>query len=576
LSRAVRMLVAGALSALGLGVLAGPASAGIWTEVPSNTTEDITAIEYQSADRFWFTTGAGKIYRRVGGTFQQEASDPATSFKDIEFQAGGPVGFAVGTNGAVWRSPDNGDTWVKVLGITGGDSATVFDCAPNDPIGDVDGIRFSAANRAWLSATGSQIYRTVAAATSTNVGSAAAGWEYPNNAGAGTCRVPRDIDDFFPISGSNAIYFIGRSFGTVWFSADALASSATEKPGSAGNGFTTVRRVAGDPGNPNRQWAVTPGGGGGSYISRTTDGWSTDTGWTIGNPSVRDLTATSDVDFAGGTVLAAGSAGLIMHSIDGATFFYDGADGELATRDWRAVGLASATEGAVGGTGGKLALTSQANVTPDVVAPTGTISGPTSLTAGQAATFTAVLNDTGGSGINAAATAWTVTGLGNASGATATYTFPSPGFYTVRVTFADNAGNTGEASLFVNVSAATTTGPTASPTLVLSGPGNSATAVIIGDRVRIRMRGTIKPPAGVSVVAACNGKVRLTIKKKRKTLLKTRAALKLRNGKCRFGKTVFLSRRQAGRGTRLRLKVRFPGNSVLKAGQTTKTLIVKG
>jgi hypothetical protein len=281
------------------------------------------------------------------------------------------------------------------------------------------------------------------------------------------------------------------------------------------------------------------------------------------------------VDFAGGTVLAAGSAGMIVHSIDGATFFYDGAAGDLATRDWLSVGLASATEGAVGGTGGKLVLTSQANVTPDVVAPTGTISGPSSLTAGQAATFTAVLNDTGGSGINGAATAWTATGLGNASGATATYAFPSPGFYTVRVTFADNAGNTGEASLFVNVSAASV-GPTATPTFSLSGPGNTATALIIGDQVRVRMRGTIRPPAGVSTAAACTGKVRLTIKRRTKTLHSSRTALKLRNGKCRFGKTVFLARSKVGRNTtRLRLKVTFPGNSILKAGQTTKTLVIR-
>ena len=99
--------------------------------------------------------------------------------------------------------------------------------------------------------------------------------------------------------------------------------------------------------------------------------------------------------------------------------------------------------------------------------------------------------------------------------------------------------------------------------------------MIIGDRVRVRMRGTIKPPAGVSTSAACKGKVRLTIKKKTKTLAKRRAKLKLKSGKCRFGKTIFLERSKVGNATRLRLKVRFPGNSVLKAGQTTKTLVVK-
>jgi hypothetical protein len=417
-------------------------------------------------------------------------------------------------------------------------------------------------------AQGSQIFRSPAGA---GVGT---GWVYMNDAGT-SCKVDQNIDDAFFIPGSAAGYFIARSFGGVWFTADGLTSSATKKPASAGNGFVNIRRVAGDGGNPNRQWTVTPGSGGTSYLSHTTDGWSTESNWSIGNPDIRDVTNASDVDFAGGTVLAAGSAGMILHSIDGATFFFNGADGVLATRDWLSAGLASATEGAVGGTGGKLVLTSAANVTPDVTPPTGTITGPTTVTAGQPATFTALLDDAGGSGLNAGATAWTVTGLGNQSGNTATYTFPSAGFYLVRVTFADNAGNTGSATLGVSAQAAAT-GPTATPALSLSGPGNTATARIIGDRVRVRMRGTIKAPAGVSVAAACNGKVRLTIKKKRKTLLKTRAALKLKNGQCRFGKTVFLSRRQAGRGTRLRLKVRFPGNSVLKAGETTKTLVVRG
>ena len=566
-----RTLIAAALTIVALAAAAAPASAGIWTPIESNTTEDITAIEYQSADRFWFTTAAGKIYRRVGGTFQLEHTAVASSLKDIEFQAGGPVGFAVGTNGTVLRSQNNGDTWTPIAGITGGDQTNIFDCNVNEAIGDVDSVRFSASNRAWLMAGGSQIYRTVAGATDVNVGSAAGGWQYAN--GPDPCKVPRDIDDAFPIPGSDSIYFIGRSFGTVWFSSNALTSAATNKPASAGNGFTTVRRVAGDPGNPNRQWTVTPGGDGISYVERTTDGWSTEADWTIGNPSVRDLTKTSDIDFAAGTVLTAGSAGLITHSIDGATFFYDGADGVLATNDWLSVGLASASEGAVGGIGGKLVVTSQAHVTPDVVAPTGTISGPTSIVAGQAVTFTAVLGDTGGSGINPGATAWTATGLGNQSGASATYTFPSPGFYTVRITFADNAGNTGEASLFVNVSAAT--GPTATPTLSLSGPGNSASAVIVGDRVRVRMRGTVRPPAGVSTAAACTGKVRLTIKKKRKILHRSRTALRIKNGKCRFGKTVFLARSKVGRAATLRLKVRFPGNSVLKAGTVTKTLVVR-
>lgn len=560
------------VTTLALGVLAAPASAGIWTPIESNTTDDITAIEYQSADRFWFGTAAGKIYKRVGGNFELKHPALGIVIKDIEFQPGGLIGFAVGTNGTVLRSTNDGETWAQVTGIVGGDQTSQFDCGVTEPIGDVDSVRFSAPNRAWLMAGGSQIYRTATGATSSNVGGIG-GWEFANRIGAtSNCRIPDDVDDAFPIAGSDSIYFVGRSFGNVWFSSDALTSPATQKPADAGNGSTTVRRVAGDPANPNRQWAVTPGGDGISYVARTTDGWSSPASWVIGNPAVRNLTETWDVDFAGGTVLTAGSAGLITHSIDGATFFYNGADGDLATRDWRSVGLASATEGAVGGTGGKLVLTSQANLPPDTVAPTGSISGPTSIGTGQPVTFTAMLNDTGGSGINPGATAWTVAGVGNQSGGAATYTFPSPGSYTVGLTFADNAGNTGNASLLVNVSAA---GPTARPTISLSGPGNGATALIVGNRVRVRMRGTVRPPAGVSTAAACTGRVRLTLKKRKKVLFRGRAALRIRNGRCRFRKTVFLRRSRVSPARRLRLQVRFPGNAVLRAGTTSKTITVR-
>ena len=109
-----------------------------------------------------------------------------------------------------------------------------------------------------------------------------------------------------------------------------------------------------------------------------------------------------------------------------------------------------------------------------------------------------------------------------------------------------------------------------------TGPGNQLAAKIVGNRVRVRARGTIKPPAGAGAAAACKGKVKLTVKKKSKTLAKRSAKLKLKAGKCRFGKTIYIKRSKVGRTTtRLRLKVSFAGNSVLKAGQTTKTLVIK-
>jgi len=557
------MLLASALGALGLGVLAGPASAGIWSEIPSNTADDITAVEYQGADRFWFTTG-GAIYRRVGGTFQNVKTDPAAGFRDIEFlPPPSLLGLAVGGNGKIYRSGDAGATWNVVPVPNGGHRTTDYDCAAGQPLGDIDSIRFDGQGNAWLLAGGSQIFKsTTGGATFT----------YAN--GGATCKINQDIDDAFFVPGTAAGYFVAKSFGAVWYSDDLVTGSAFTKAADAGNGFQFRRRVTGDPANPQRQWAVFPDDGNGSYFARTTDGWGSATGWTVVNESVRSRSATADVDFAGGTLLAAGLAGEVLQSIDGASFFFNGADSPLSSTDWLAVSLADGANGAVAGRGGKLIVTSQANVTPDVIKPTGTIAGPASGTAGQPVTFTLNAADTGGSGLNPASFSWTSAGLPTQGGGSVAYTFPSPGFYTVKVTFADNAGNTAEATKSITISKAAAGGGSSLP-VSFTGRGNSLTAKIVGNRVRIRARGTIKLPAGAPR-SACSGKIKLTVKRKRTTLAKRSAKLKRKNGKCRFGKTIFIRRSKVGRSTtRLRLKVSFRGNAVLKAGSTTKTLVIK-
>ena len=98
--RARTLILAVALAAAG----AGSAEAATWTEIPSGTPEDITAVEYRGGDQFWFTTANGKIFRRSGGTFQQVHSRLGVVFRDIEFDAAGTVGLAVGTGGHLARS----------------------------------------------------------------------------------------------------------------------------------------------------------------------------------------------------------------------------------------------------------------------------------------------------------------------------------------------------------------------------------------------------------------------------------------------------------------------------------------
>jgi hypothetical protein len=51
--------------------------------------------------------------------------------------------------------------------------------------------------------------------------------------------------------------------------------------------------------------------------------------------------------------------------------------------------------------------------------------------------------------------------------------------------------------------------------------------------------------------------------------------VKFRKNRCRFKKTAFLNRAKVGRTRTLRLKIKFMGNTVLKAGSVSKTLTIR-
>ncbi len=293
----------------------------------------------------------------------------------------------------------------------------------------------------------------------------------------------------------------------------------------------------------------------------------------IANDSARTFALPYDVDFAGGTVLAAGDAGMVLNSIDGANFFYNDADGALATTAWRAAGLASATAGAIGGVGGKLAVTSAANSVPDLVAPTGTISvNPTPVSAGRATTFTLNAADEGGSGVNPASIRWTSAGLADQTGSPVSFTFPQQAFAEVRVTFADHAGNA------TTLSTSFTVEKGAAPVLPVSftGPGNQLTAKIKGRFIRVTMKGTITLPAGATA-AACEQRVTLRIKKKKRVMAHRKARLRFKTepNRCTFSKKVRLKRKKVGKTKKLRLTVSHPGNTVLQKSSKKLTLVVK-
>src|SRR5688572_5515832 len=143
------MLATAAVLTLGTG--AASADAATWTEIPSGTTEEITAVEYRGGDQFWFTTANGKIFRRVGGTFQQEYSQLGVVFRDIEFDAAGTVGLAVGTNGAVARTTNGGADWLPVGLPQSGNPLSETECDDTKhDAGDLDTLAIDGTGRAWI------------------------------------------------------------------------------------------------------------------------------------------------------------------------------------------------------------------------------------------------------------------------------------------------------------------------------------------------------------------------------------------------------------------------------------------
>jgi hypothetical protein len=506
MSRVVRMLVVSAVSALGLGALSGSASAGIWTEVPSGTASTITAIEYQSDARFWFTTSSGEIWKRKADLsgFQLVRSASAIALNDIEFQAGGQIGLAVGDGGQVVRSTNGGDSWAAVTGIpvsNVGDGSS-NQCTFNVALGNVNFVRFAGNGRVWIGADGRQL-ATSQPASAANVG-ATGFWidanRKPIPVAGDNCWIAQSdgFADMFVTSNPDVFYLATGGSEAVLFSTNNLAGSPQTKPAGSANGFTLGGRIAGDRTNPDRLWAVSGAPYGNSTAQYTEDGYQSAEWFRVVNADAHPFPSNgpSDVAFAGGTVLSAGNAGYVLTSVNGRDFSWNGGDGPLATTDWRAVALASGAQGAVGGIGGKLMLTTQANFTPG-----------------------------GGTG-------------------------PGPGPGTGPIT------------------------PTKTFGFSFSGKGNSLSAKIVGRKVRVRMRGAVKPPKGVSLASACSGKIKLTLKKKKKKLATRTVKLKLKKGKCRFAKTVLVPRKKVGNATKLRLTVRFQGNRVLKAGQKRYTLLI--
>ncbi|HEV7772226.1 MAG TPA: hypothetical protein VGO48_02920 [Conexibacter sp.] len=374
----VALLATALALALAAAFAAGPASAGIWTDVPSGTSSTITAIEYQSDTRFWFTTAGGEIWRRRADLsgFQRVHAGGA-ALNDIEFQPGGQIGFAVGIGGTVLRSIDSGATWSTIpaagIPVSNVGDGSGNKCTTTEPLGSVNFVHFAGPGRVWIGGPRRQIASSQPSDPA-NVG--AIGWWYDANrksppVAGDNCFIEQadGFADMFVTASPSIFYIAAAATDQAILSTDNLRSQTTTLDGEVANGLTAAGAMAGDPGSPNRMWGVSPAPYGNSTMQYTENGWDTSS-W------VRLLDETAppwpsvgpyDVAFNGGTVLAAGNGNFVIHSTNGRDFWWNGADG--ASTDWRAVALASATQGAIGGVGGRLMLTTQASTLPIPVTP---------------------------------------------------------------------------------------------------------------------------------------------------------------------------------------------------------------
>ena len=307
---------------------------------------------------------------------------------------------------------------------------------------------------------------------------AGATWNDVSRRSDGTCFADPGfntvLSDVATVKGTESVYVVTDSFGQRRFSADGFAGPAAERNNTSVNCFDVAMKIAVDQDSPNRSFVVGKCAGSLAIGVSTDGGTDYELGLQYANGNGSNITTLYDVAIAGGGAIAVGDGGTILLSPDGLKGYFQPADGTEATTGWRAVDKFDLNNAAIGGVGGKLVVSTQANTIPDLIPPAGTISGPVTATAGQATTYTANLADnSGGSGIDPASIQWSATGIPTAGGNPVAITFPSAGFYTLRVAFKDVAGNAGEATLSVTVNAATPARPATAVTRTVSVPGGS-------------------------------------------------------------------------------------------------------
>ena len=430
-----------------------PANAGIWRQVNTPTTQTITSIEYRSDQNLWFTTSSS-IYKRTGTSWAHELNRPGTNFNAIAFNPSGTIGIAVGDAGAFYRNGGGG--WVQQPSLMTYNYP--YDSCPSSSsstytltspvVHDLEHVR-------WVSDSTVFIFsgRTGSLMRSVNGGQT---WSEINRQANGTCRLDDWIEDAYVLpSNPNHMLFIGGWHNAIFLSTNGLSSTAARRGSACGN------RLKVDPNDPARMYV----GGWGCYRF----GYYEDGGVSSVAPSVMNGTYYESYAFdaVGSTALGAGNAGYVFNSIDPAEAYLQPVDGTLATNDWRAADLGSPSTGALGGSNGGLVVSDQLHTIPDIVRPTGRITGPANAVAGDTVVFTADVTDER-SGIDPNGFAWTKDSTAAGGGQTVAIAFPRSGWYSIRVSYRDRAGNTAQAETSIRIADRPT--DTIDPTGTITGP----------------------------------------------------------------------------------------------------------
>jgi photosystem II stability/assembly factor-like uncharacterized protein len=458
-----------AIAAGTLVVVPATASAGIWTATPSGTTAGIAAVDQVNASTLVYGTTSGQILKN--GIVK--STSPGFSITDVQMNPSGAIGVATASNGRLLISTNGGESWTpKSLANTTYTEANPCNGTPpvggknSAPSGNLNAISWASDTVAYVVANDhGVVLKTTDGGTS---------WTDVSRQADGTCFVDTQSDsdvltDVQAIPGSDVVWIVANNFGTRYVSTNGISSNALRLGETAVNCFNTRPRLALDFDSANRAFVAD------RCTSPLSLGFTQDGGnnfnfsqnFFAGDGSGLEL---NDVAIAGGSAVAVGNAGAILIDSDGSNAYFQRADGANTTNSWLSVDKLDATHAAVGGANGVLLTTTQATTIPDIVAPAGTVTGATTVVAGTPAVYTAnVADNAGGTGIDPAGFAWSAQGVPPAAGNPATFTFPSPGFYLVSVSFKDLAGNAATASLSVIVTAPKPVSPVKTTTASVPG-----------------------------------------------------------------------------------------------------------